>query len=61
MVNDNDAVAQLEATLNSVDEALDRLRDGAYRACATCGAAIDESLLVSDPLRTQCANHLTSR
>ena len=61
MVNDNDAVAQLEATLNSVDEALDRLRDGAYRSCATCAAPIDESLLVSDPLRTQCASHLTSR
>jgi len=61
VVNDDDAVGQLEVTLNSVDEALDRLRDGTYRACATCGSAIGESLLVNDPLRTQCANHLTLR
>lgn len=60
-MSDHDAVQQFEATLDAVDEVLERLRDGTYRTCVTCGAAIPEALLTSDPLRTQCAQHLSGR
>ena len=39
----NESVAQIEATLNEVDRALERLRPGSYRTCQVCGSAIDEA------------------
>jgi RNA polymerase-binding transcription factor DksA len=53
----SDSVAAIEATLIDVDRALDRLREGTYRECDSCGAQIDETLLMGDPLRTNCAAH----
>ncbi len=53
----NDTVVAIESTLIDVDRALDRLREGTYRQCDSCGEEIGESLLIADPLRTNCAAH----
>lgn len=53
----NESVAAIESTLIEVDRALDRLREGTYRQCDSCGEEIDDALLISDPLRTNCAAH----
>ncbi len=52
-----ESVKSIERTLNDVDLALERMRSGNYRSCELCAAEIDEELLVSDPLRTNCAAH----
>ena len=38
---DNESVGAIEAQLNAVDHALERLRQGTYRNCQVCGAPID--------------------
>jgi RNA polymerase-binding transcription factor DksA len=53
----NESVAQIEATLNDVDRALDRLRQGTYRTCQVCGTAIDDASLETDPLLANCGAH----
>jgi RNA polymerase-binding transcription factor DksA len=53
----NESVAQIEATLNEVDRALERLRQGSYRTCQVCGSAIDESDLEANPLLASCTAH----
>ncbi len=53
----NETVASIEATLNDVDRALERLRVGTYRQCQVCGRAIDEADLVADPLLAHCPEH----
>ena len=50
-------MTNIEATLGDVDLALDRLRDGSYRVCESCGGEITEALLTAEPLRTTCAAH----
>jgi RNA polymerase-binding transcription factor DksA len=54
-----DTVANLEERLDGVERALRRLRDGTYRQCQVCSAAIDDSLLEVDPARATCAAHPT--
>ena len=56
---DNESVLAIEATLQGVDHALERLRAGTYRTCATCAAPLDEATLAADPLVSQCGAHLT--
>jgi RNA polymerase-binding transcription factor DksA len=46
------------AVLDSVDEALTRLDEGAYGCCATCGSAIADVVLDQDPTRSLCEQHL---
>jgi DnaK suppressor protein len=46
------------AVLDSVDEAMTRLSEGAYGSCATCGSAIGDTLLEQNPTRTLCEQHL---
>jgi RNA polymerase-binding transcription factor DksA len=53
----NESVSAIEATLNNVDRALERLRSGTYRTCQVCGAAIDEDTLVASPLLANCRAH----
>jgi RNA polymerase-binding transcription factor DksA len=53
----NESVVEIEATLNGVDVALERLRLGTYRACDDCGSAIDDADLTGDPLLTRCQSH----
>ena len=54
---DNESVAAIEAQLNAVDHALERLRQGAYRTCQVCGAPIDEADLVDRPTLANCPAH----
>jgi len=54
---DNESVAAIEAQLNAVDHALERLRQGTYRTCQVCGAPIDEADLVSRPTLANCPAH----
>ncbi|MGD0853601.1 MAG: hypothetical protein ABSA07_09625 [Acidimicrobiales bacterium] len=53
----NESVSAIETTLNDVDRALERLRNGTYRACQVCSAEIDENALVANPLLANCPAH----
>jgi len=53
----NESVRAIEATLNDVDRALERLRSGSYRSCQVCGTSIDEAALVANPLLANCPAH----
>jgi RNA polymerase-binding transcription factor DksA len=46
------------AVLDSVDDALTRLSEGAYGSCATCGSPIADVALEQDPTRRLCEQHL---
>ncbi|MDE3064512.1 MAG: hypothetical protein KGJ36_02445 [Acidobacteriota bacterium] len=54
---DNESVTAIEARLNAVDHALERLRQGTYRRCQVCDAPIDEALLVASPTLAHCPAH----
>ena len=47
------------AVLDGVDTALERLSDGTYGQCETCGDPILEADLERDPTRRMCEQHLT--
>jgi DnaK suppressor protein len=51
-------LAQSAAVLDGVDRALQRLSDGNYGSCETCGAPILEADLEADPMRHRCEQHL---
>jgi RNA polymerase-binding transcription factor DksA len=53
----NESVSAIESTLNDVDRALERLRNGTYRTCQVCGATIDEGELIASPLLANCPAH----
>lgn len=53
----NESVSAIEATLNDVDRALERLRAGSYRSCQVCGSPIDEAELIANPLLANCPAH----
>ena len=53
----NESVSAIESTLNDVDRALERLRNGTYRTCQVCESPIDESALVASPLLANCPAH----
>jgi RNA polymerase-binding transcription factor DksA len=54
---DSESVTAIEATLNDVDRALERLRVGTYRACQVCSTPIDEAELIANPLLANCQAH----
>ena len=54
---DTDSVSSIERTLDAVNDALERLRAGAYRTCRVCGSRIDDSSLVADPVLATCLAH----
>ncbi len=54
---DNESVRAIEGTLNDVDRALERLRNGNYRTCQVCDAPIEEAALVANPLLANCRAH----
>jgi DnaK suppressor protein len=45
---------QLEARLREINDAQDRLMDGAYGRCSDCGAEIDSRRLAADPAASLC-------
>lgn len=51
---------QVEAELAEVDRALQRLDDGTYGTCESCGSRIDDDLLASVPTARFCATHATT-
>jgi RNA polymerase-binding transcription factor DksA len=51
-------LAQSAAVLEGVDRALERLSDGTYGSCETCGAPILGADLQADPTRRRCERHL---
>jgi RNA polymerase-binding transcription factor DksA len=53
----NESVTSIEARLNDVDRALERLRTGSYRTCQVCNTPIDEAALVANPLLANCPSH----
>ncbi|MFI5035022.1 MAG: hypothetical protein ACHQFZ_02320 [Acidimicrobiales bacterium] len=54
---DNESVAAIEAQLDAVDRALERLRQGTYRRCHVCGAPLDEADLANQPTLANCPAH----
>ena len=46
------------AVLDGVDRALERLSEGSYGLCETCGAPILGADLQADPTRRRCEQHL---
>jgi DnaK suppressor protein len=46
------------AALDGVDRALERLSEGTYGQCASCGAPVLEADLEQDPTRRMCEQHL---
>jgi len=46
------------SVLDGVDRALQRLSDGTYGTCETCGAPILDADLAGDPARRLCEQHL---
>jgi len=53
----NESVLAIESTLNSVDQALERLRAGTYRTCQVCARPIDDDELIAHPLLANCPAH----
>jgi RNA polymerase-binding transcription factor DksA len=47
---------QLETRLRDLNDAQDRLLDGAYGRCLDCNAEIDNRRLTADPAATLCIN-----
>jgi RNA polymerase-binding transcription factor DksA len=47
------------AVLDGVDRALERLSDGTYGHCETCGAPVLDLDLQQDPTRHLCEQHLS--
>jgi RNA polymerase-binding protein DksA len=45
---------QLEARLREINDAQDRLMDGAYGRCTDCGTEIDNRRLAADPTASLC-------
>jgi phosphoserine phosphatase RsbU/P len=50
---------QIETLLHEVDSALERLSNGTYGICETCGDPIEPDRLDADPLVRFCLDHLT--
>ena len=46
-----------ERDVEDVEKALQRLDDGTYGTCETCGEAIPDELLATEPSRRTCAAH----
>ena len=50
-------LAQSTEVLNAVDRALQRLSEGTYGSCETCGGPIIDADLSADPTRRLCGEH----
>jgi hypothetical protein len=51
-------LARSASVLDGVDRALERLSDGTYGDCLTCGGPIVEADLERDPTRALCDQHV---
>lgn len=48
----------MTSTLDDVDRALERLSEGTYRSCETCGATLPDDRLAAVPTTRRCAEHV---
>jgi RNA polymerase-binding transcription factor DksA len=58
---DPPSLAPLEATLDGVEHALERLREGTYHRCERCAQPIEDADLEADPLVATCRAHRAAR
>ena len=58
VIEESEDTSRLETLLEEVDSALGHVADGTYGLCKTCGEAIEDDLLVMDPLVCFCLDHL---
>ncbi len=56
-----ESIETVGTTLDAVERALTRLREGTYRTCSTCGAPLDPDALDVDPLAERCPAHVVPR
>ena len=52
-------LTRASAVLDGVDRALERLSEGTYGRCETCGAPVPDADLERDPTRRMCEQHLS--
>ena len=50
----DDVLRAVEADLDAVDAALERLDEGRYGACVGCGRPLPAAVLEADPLTDRC-------
>ena len=53
-------VRQLEARLTEIRDALERIENGTYGRCATCGNAIEAERLGANPAAKTCKQHMNN-
>ena len=53
-------LTRASAVLDGVDRALERLSEGTYGQCETCGAPVLDADLERDPTRRMCEQHLSA-
>lgn len=46
-----------EAHLDAVERSMERLDEGTYGTCTTCGAPLGDVALAADPTAASCAAH----
>lgn len=51
-------VRQLETRLAEIKDALERIENGTYGHCTTCGKEIEEERLAANPAAKTCKQHL---
>jgi DnaK suppressor protein len=51
---------RVQSELDDVERALERLDEGRYGTCETCGAEIDGPRLEADPTARLCSDHAAS-
>ena len=51
-------LARSASVLDAVDRSLQRLSEGTYGTCETCGAPVLDADLAADPTRRLCEQHL---
>ena len=48
---------EIEAELDDVEKALERLDDGTYGTCEVCGDALPDEQLAASPAARRCGQH----
>ncbi|MGD0219300.1 MAG: TraR/DksA C4-type zinc finger protein [Acidimicrobiales bacterium] len=54
-------VAEVEAELGAIEQAIERLEKGTYSTCELCGSPIEPERLVAAPTERRCGEHGASR
>lgn len=57
MATETGQVAEVEAELAAVEQALTRLDEGTYATCEVCGSTLGDDVLETSPTTRRCPNH----